>query len=65
MYFIYFNCIHHIFNNNFVTGLFPTDMKKSIIKPLFKNNGNTNIINYRTIALLSQISKIFETIIYK
>ena len=39
-------------------------MKKSIIKPLFKNNDNTNIINYRPIALLPQISKIFEKIIY-
>ena len=47
-----------------ITGLFPTDMKKSIIKPLFKNNDNTNIINYRPIALLPQISKIFEKIIY-
>ena len=34
------NCIlypiKHIFNNSIVTGLFATDMKKSIIKPLFK-----------------------------
>ena len=62
------NCIlypiNHIFNNSIVTGLFPTDMKKSIIKPLFKNNDNKNIINYRPIALLPQISKIFEKIIY-
>ena len=52
--------IKHIFNNIIVTGLFPTDMKKSIIKPLFKNNDNTYIINYRPIALLPYISKIFE-----
>ena len=39
-------------------------MKKSIIKPIFKNNDNKNIINYRPIALLPQISKIFEKIIY-
>ena len=62
------NCIlypiNHIFNNSIVTGIFPSDMKKSIIKPLFKNNDNKNIINYRPIALLQQISKIFEKIIY-
>ena len=40
------------------------DMKKSIIKPIFKNNHNKNIINYCPIALLRQISKIFEKIIY-
>ena len=55
------NCIlypiSHIIINSIVTELFPTDMKKSIIKPLFKNNDNTNIINYRPITLLPQISK--------
>ena len=39
-------------------------MKKSIIKPLFKNNDNKNIINYSSIAILPQISKIFEKYIY-
>ena len=56
--------IKHIFNNSIVTGLFPTDKKKSIIKPLFKNNNNNNIINYHPIALLPQIIKKFEKIIY-
>ena len=55
------NCIlypiNHIFNNSIVTGLFPTDMKKSIIKPLFKNNDNKNIINYRPIALYHKLVK--------
>ena len=37
--------INHIFNNSIVTGLFPTEMKKSIIKPLFKNNENKSIMN--------------------
>ena len=37
--------INHIFNNSIVTGI-PTNMKKSIIKPLFKNNVNKTIINY-------------------
>ena len=58
------NCIlypiNHIFNKIILTGLFPTDMKKSIIKPLFKNNENKNINNYRPITLLPQISKIFK-----
>ena len=32
--------INHIFDNSIVNGIFPTNIKKSIIKPLYKNNDN-------------------------
>ena len=32
-------------------------MKQSIINPLFKNNDNKNIINYRPIALFHKLVK--------
>ena len=38
-------------------------MKDAIIKPIYKNNNNKLITNYRPISLLPQISKIFEQII--
>ena len=43
-------------------------MKDAIIKPIYKNNNNKLIKNYRPISyyhfILPQISKIFEKIIY-
>ena len=35
-------------------------MIDAIIKPIYKNNNNQLIINYRPISLLPQIRKIFE-----
>ena len=43
---------------------FPDNIKIAIIKPVFKANDKKQIINYRPISLLPQISKIFEKIIY-
>ena len=58
------NCIlypiNHKFNNSIVTGLFPMDMKKSIIKPLFKKNDNKNINNYRPIVFISYLLPIVK-----
>ena len=49
----------HIFNMSFSTGIFPSEMKIAKVIPLFKN-GNTS--DYRPISILSQFSKILETI---
>ena len=49
----------HIFNISFSTGIFPSEMKIAKVIPLFKN-GNTS--DYRPISILSQFSKILETI---
>lgn len=54
----------HIINLTLETGIFPDDLKKAIIKPLYKKGNKTNLSNYRPIALLPTFSKIFEKVIH-
>ena len=54
-----------IFNSILHTGLFPERMKLSIIKPIFKKESTTELVNYRPNSLLTAFSKILEKIIYK
>lgn len=44
------------------TGIFPTRLKQSIVKPLFKKGNRTNMCNYRPITLIPIIAKIFEKV---
>jgi hypothetical protein len=50
----------HIFNLSFLSGIFPSKLKKAVITPLFKKNDKMNPSNYRPIALLSIFSKLLE-----
>ena len=52
----------HICNNSFKTGVFPSRMKISKIKPIFRSGTKTDIGNYRQISLLSQFSKKLEKV---
>lgn len=56
----------HIINICFQTGTFPSKLKIAHIKPIYKKKGDIdNLKNYRPISLLSNLSKIFEKMIYE
>jgi Notch-like protein len=48
-----------------ISGTFPTHLKYSVVKPLFKKGDKKNKTNYRPISLLISFSKVFEKIIYE
>ena len=54
-----------IINQMLVTSEFPSDLKISRVKPLFKSGDASLFSNYRHIALLPSFSKFFEYIIFK
>ncbi len=55
------NCINYFFNDCFASGLFPTAMKKALIRFIPKENKSPKSpINYRPIYLLETPGKIFE-----
>lgn len=54
----------HIANLMFTTGIFPAKLKEAVVTPIYKNKGNKDAPeNYRPIAVLSNISKIFEKLL--
>lgn len=53
----------YLINLSLENGCFPDTLKQSLIKPLHKKGNKYNIDNYRPIALLSGISKIYEKVI--
>lgn len=50
----------YIFNQSFLTGIFPSKMKTAKVVPIFKNGDKHQFTNYRPISLLPQFSKILE-----
>jgi len=50
-------------NNAFKTNVFPADMKKAEVSPVFKKKDHMNKENYRPINLIPIFSKVFESII--
>lgn len=55
----------HIFNQSFVTGIFPDTYKLAKVIPLFKSGNKHDPNNYRPISLLPSFSKILEKLMHK
>ena len=51
-------------NQMLKSGHFPSELKISRVKPLFKNGDPAMFSNYRPISLLPSMSKIFEYVIF-
>ena len=54
-----------IFNKSIEEGIFPEDMKKADIVPLYKCKDKQECLNYRPISLLITLSKLLEKLIHK
>ena len=54
----------YLFNLCVRTGCFPETFKLAKITPIFKKGSKQEISNYRPIAILKNLSKIFESLIY-
>lgn len=53
----------HIFNSSLSTSKFPTRWKTSYLTPIFKSGSRGNVENYRGVAILPTIGKLFESIV--
>ena len=51
-------------NQSLHTGVYPSHLKLSRIKPLFKYGNKSQFNNYRSISLLPSLSKIFEYVMF-
>jgi Reverse transcriptase (RNA-dependent DNA polymerase) len=52
-----------IFNRSLATSVFPEKWKLSFVTPIFKNGKRNDVSNYRGIAILSAVAKLFELLI--
>ncbi len=50
-------------NNAFKQNIFPDDMKRAEVSPIFKKKDDMIISNYRPVSIVSIFSKVFETIV--
>ena len=53
------------FNNSVFYSIFPSPMKNAIITPVYKKGTKTSKDNYRPVSILSNISKIYERLMFK
>ena len=55
--------LHKLFNNILNTGFFPTSWSSAVIIPIFKKGDKDNVNNYRGISLVSNLGKLFTSIL--
>ena len=55
----------HIYNQSFVTGIVPSELKTAVVTQIFKPNEKESFSNYRPISVLQCFSKILEKLMYK
>ncbi len=56
--------LSELFNSSLASGTFPHQWKQANVVPVYKKNDKQNVTNYRPIALLACVSKVFERIVY-
>ena len=56
--------VTHIINLSLIQGVVPDDFKSARVVPLFKNNDNTVVGNYRPVSILNVLSENFERVVY-
>jgi len=54
-----------LINDTILSGKFPEVLKKAKVIPIYKKGPKTNLNNYRPIALLPVLSKVFEKVLNK
>jgi hypothetical protein len=57
------DCLKNVINKCIKTGIFPDPIKEGIVRPIYKGGAHKDAANYRPIALLSLLDKIFESYI--
>ena len=57
--------IAHIINLSLEQGTVPDDMKHSKVIPLFKKGDRSDPDNYRTVSILSVVSKVLEKVVHE
>ena len=63
-YEVYLDVLVHMINLTLTQGIFPNELKKAKVLPLYKSGDNMLIKNYRPVSVLSVFSKLFEHVIY-
>ena len=54
----------HIINLSLYSGVIPTDLKCARVVPPHKKGNKTDVGNYRSISILSVVSKILVNVVY-
>jgi hypothetical protein len=57
--------LNYISNRCLTLGTFPSCLKYTEIKPLFKNGDRNVISNYRSVALLTSFSEVLAKVIFE